>query len=76
MLTQNGTVCQIVVASEENPAVHKAAHFLASDVEKITGKRPSVEDRLDRQHSLIRLITYEKGHIPNNINVANLKGER
>ena len=34
--------CEIVVASDENSAVRQAAVFLAGDIEKISGTRPSI----------------------------------
>lgn len=51
------TNCEIVVASDENPAVQQAAVFLAGDIEKISGRKPSVVSRPTGGRVAIRLVT-------------------
>lgn len=75
VLSQKGNVCQIVVASNENSAVHRAAHFLAEDIRKISGNRPDVVEKPDGKHSTIRLVTYDQGSVPNDIGADKLKGQ-
>jgi Glycosyl hydrolase family 115 len=41
-LASNGMVCGIYVDNTENILVNKAGHFLAGDIEMVTGKKPDV----------------------------------
>src|ERR1035441_3734448 len=41
-LAAKDNVAQIVVADDENTAVHQAAEFLSGDIEKISGYKPAI----------------------------------
>src|SRR5262245_33906054 len=57
ILARAGAGCEIVVAADENSAVKQAAVFLAGDIEKISGYRPSIISRPTAQRVAIRLVT-------------------
>lgn len=75
ILSQNSKVCQIVVTPGENSAVQQAAQFLANDIEKISGSRPSIVRKSDGKYSAIHLVTYGKSTIPKEIGADKLKGQ-
>lgn len=68
-------VSQIVVAADENSAVHQAAEFLAGDIEKISGHRPEIAaaPAADRVH--IRLVTLGHGEVPPAVDTRGMQGQ-
>lgn len=69
-LAARGNVAQIVVGAGENLAVHQAAEFLAGDIEKISGYRPSVVAAATAGQPAIHLATLGIGAIPAAVNAA------
>jgi hypothetical protein len=57
VLVDGDNVCEIVVAAEEQSPVQQAARFLASDIEKISGKRPQIVSKPSNAHAAIHLRT-------------------
>ena len=51
------TACEIVVSRDEHTAVQQAAKFLAADIEKISGYKPSIVAQPSRQRPAIRMVT-------------------
>ena len=74
-LAAAGAVCQIVVAGDENAAVHQAAEFLAGDIEKISGRKPAIVTTPSGAGVSIRLVTLGHGQIPAAVNAAPLQGQ-
>jgi hypothetical protein len=68
-------VCQIVVADDENTAVHQAAEFLAGDIEKIGGQRPAIVKTATGDKVNIRLVTLGHGQTPAAINAGAMQGQ-
>ncbi len=68
-------VCRIVVADDENAAVHQAANFLAGDIEKISGYKPEVANAAAGGRVNIHLVTAGHGQIPAAVNAAALQGQ-
>src|ERR1035441_7628373 len=62
LAAKDGT-SQIVVADDENAAVHQAAEFLAGDIEKIGGHRPQIV-KTPGDGVNIRLVTLGHGEVP------------
>ena len=75
VLASKNSVCQIVVADNENPAVRQAAEFLAGDIEKISGYKPPVVQSAGAEKVNIRLVTVGRSPAPAAIDVASLKGQ-
>ena len=69
------SVCQIVVADDENSAVHQAAEFLAGDIEKISGHKPAIVKTASDDKVNIRLVTLGLGQVPGAIGAASLQGQ-
>jgi len=74
-LASKDTVCQIVVADDENMAVHQAAQFLADDIERISGLRPALVKTASDDKVNVRLVTLGHGQIPAVVNAAAMQGE-
>lgn len=68
-------VGQIVVADDENAAVHQAAEFLAGDIEKISGHRPPVVKTASDDRVNIRLMTLGHGPAPATIDAGAMQGQ-
>jgi hypothetical protein len=66
---------EIVVADDENSAVHQAAEFLAGDIEKISGHRPSIVNSPGADRPAIHLVTLGHGTIPAALNASALQGQ-
>ena len=75
ILAGRDATCQIVVADDENAAVHQAAGFLAADIEKISGYRPPVVNLPAGGRVHIRLVTLGHGPIPAEVNAGAMQGE-
>jgi hypothetical protein len=65
----------IVVADEENAAVHQAAEFLAGDIEKISGHRPQIVNTPPAGRGSVRLITLGRGPISSALDVRAIQGQ-
>jgi len=65
----------IVVAEEENSAVHQAAEFLAGDIEKISGHRPAIVNMIAGSGPAIHLVTIGTASLPTAINASALQGQ-
>lgn len=74
MLASANTTAQIVVAADENTAVHQAAEFLAGDIQKISGHRPQIVDAPSGSPA-IHLVTVAHSGIPAGLNAASLQGK-
>ena len=66
---------QIVVGDKETAAVHQAADFLASDIEKISGYRPTVVRAPGGDRVSIRLVTLGNAEIPAVVGAASMQGQ-
>ncbi|MGP8246469.1 MAG: glycosyl hydrolase 115 family protein [Bryobacteraceae bacterium] len=66
---------EIVVSDDENSAVHQAAEFLAGDIEKISGHRPSVVKAPSADGVAIRLVTVGHAEAPAVVNAAAIEGQ-
>jgi len=75
VLCRDGSVCDIVVSPAENSAVRQAATFLASDIEKISGLRPSILPETGADRVSIRLVTLGNGPVPPEVEAAPLQGQ-
>jgi len=74
-LAAKDDVAQIVVADDENLAVHQAAEFLAGDIEKISGHKPAVVKTAAAGKVNVHLVTVGRGTIPAAVNAASLQGQ-
>lgn len=74
-LAARGNVAQIVVAADENTAVHQAAEFLAGDIENISGYRPVIVTGATPGKVNLHLVTLGNGPIPAQVNAAAMQGE-
>ena len=74
-LAAKDNVAQIVVADDENTAVHQAAEFLAGDIEKISGYKPAIVKAATNDKVNIRLVTLGHGQIPSVVNTAGMQGQ-
>src|SRR5689334_9128859 len=74
-LTSSNITAQIVVADDENLAVHQAAQFLAGDIEKISGHKPAVVASATPGSATIHLVTAGHAQIPASVNPASLLGQ-
>lgn len=63
-LVTSNKVIDIVVSSKAKSCIKVAANFLASDIEKITGKKPKIRTKAKENHASIFLATYGEKHIP------------
>src|SRR5262249_2825765 len=61
-LAQNGNGCEIVVAADEHSAVARAAAFLATDIERISGYKPPIVSTPSGRRVSIRLSTLAGTH--------------
>lgn len=75
VLVDKEKTCTIVVGNNESSAVKQAAAFLASDIEKISGKRPPVMPEAGKRDICIRLATVGNGEIPDNNDTKIMKGQ-
>ena len=75
VLARKEGAAEIVVAADENSAVHQAAAFLADDIEKISGQKPSIVKTPGANRIHIRLVTLGHGDIPASIGAAAMQGE-
>ena len=66
---------EIVVADDENAAVHQAAEFLAADIEKISGSKPSIVKAPGGGRASIRLVTLGHGSVPAAVNAGGMQGQ-
>ena len=66
---------EIVVADNEDIAVHQAAVFLAGDIEKISGHKPAVVNAATGNGAHIRLVTLGNGSIPVSVGAGVLQGQ-
>lgn len=74
-LAAKDAVAQIVVADDENSAVHQAAEFLAGDIEKISGYRPAIVKAASGDGVHIRLVTLGHSAVPTAVNTAGMQGQ-
>ncbi|HLK64439.1 MAG TPA: glycosyl hydrolase 115 family protein [Bryobacteraceae bacterium] len=74
-LAGRDSVSQIVVADDENAAVHQAAEFLAGDIEKISGRRPAIVKTPSGEHANIHLVTAGHGQVPDAVDTRALQGQ-
>ena len=74
-LASKDNVAQIVVADNENSAVHQAAEFLAGDIQRISGYMPVITDTATAGKVSIHLVTAGRGTIPAAVNAASLQGQ-
>jgi hypothetical protein len=75
ILADRGKGCEIVVASNEAPAVMQAARFLAGDIETISGFKPPIVARyLYRDRVAIHLTTVGNGTPPAAVHAERLRG--
>jgi len=74
-LASKDSVGQIVVADDENAAVHQAAEFLAGDIEKISGQRPAIVKTAGGGKVNIRLMTIGHGQAPAAIDASAMQGQ-
>ena len=75
ILAGKGVANEIVVADNENSAVHQAAEFLAGDIEKISGAKPPLASTPTADRVSIRLVTLGNGQIPSEVNAAAMQGQ-
>lgn len=70
-----GSTSEIVVSVRETPAVHKAADFLARDIERISGYRPPVVlTPTSGDKVRIHFVTLGGGDIPRGLDAGALRG--
>ncbi len=74
-LATRDNVAQIVVADDEGANVHQAAEFLAGDIEKISGYKPSIVQAPTNGKVNIRLVTLGHGQIPAAVDTAGMQGQ-
>lgn len=75
MLAGNAGTAQIVVGDNENAAVHQAAEFLAGDIAKISGHRPSIETTASGDGVNIHLLTLGNGAVPSAVDTRAMQGQ-
>jgi hypothetical protein len=75
ILAGKGVANEVVVADNENSAVHQAAEFLAGDIEKISGAKPPIVNTPTVDRVSIRLVTLGNGQIPSEVNAAAMRGQ-
>jgi hypothetical protein len=69
------STAQILVADDEPIAVRQAAQFLASDIEKISGHKPTIAASPSANSPAIHLVTAGHPGIPAAVNAAALQGQ-
>lgn len=74
VLASHGAGASIVVAADENTAVHQAAEFLAGDIEKISGYKPPIVTT-PGSGANIRMVTLGHGEVPAALDAATLQGQ-
>ena len=74
-LAAKDSVSQIVVADDENAAVHQAAEFLAGDIAKISGQKPAIVKTATDDKVNIRLVTLGYGQIPSSVDTRGMEGQ-
>ncbi len=75
VLASKDAMCQIIVADDEDAAVHQAAAFLAGDVEKINGRKPAIVKTPSEGQAGIHLVTLGHGGVPASMNAAAMQGQ-
>src|SRR5262249_44034445 len=76
VLAERSAVCEIVVEPGEHSAVAQAAALLASDIEKISGYKPSIVAQPSGGRAVIHLVTAtESRGVPQQIARARLAGK-
>ena len=75
ILAGNETTVRIVVAADENSAVHQAATFLAGDIEKISGHRVPIVGEPAGNGPAIHLVTFGHAGIPAAIDTTTLQNQ-
>jgi hypothetical protein len=75
VLAAKGNGCEIVVGANEASNVRQAAEFLAGDIEKISGFRPSLVQTPSGGRVTIRLVTVGHGDLPSEAGAAAMKGQ-
>jgi hypothetical protein len=75
ILAGRDSTAEIVVTAKEAAAVRQAAEFLASDIEKISGKKPPVVDSPGGDRVSIRLVTLDNFDVPAPIDVEAMRGQ-
>ena len=74
-LASAASTASIIVADDENRAVHQAAEFLAGDIENISGHRPAVGNTPASGRPNIRLATLGNAAVPATVNASALQGQ-
>lgn len=74
-LAAKDSVSQVVVADDENAAVHQAAEFLAGDIAKISGQKPAIVKTATGDKVNIRLVTVGHGQIPSSVDTRSMLGQ-
>ena len=74
-LVETNAAADIVVADDENTAVHQAATFLAGDIEKISGHKPEIVKTANDAKVNIRLVTVGHGPLPAAVHAELLQGQ-
>jgi len=74
-LAGRGSASRIVVADDENSAVHQAAEFLAGDIENISGYRPPIVNAPAAGRVNIRLATLGHAQPPAAVNAQAIEGQ-
>jgi hypothetical protein len=72
-LSSRNVTAPIVVAADENSAVHQAAEFLAADIEKISGRRPRIVAAAPASGPAIHLVTLGAAQLP--VNTQAIQGQ-
>jgi hypothetical protein len=75
VLASKDAMCQIIVADDEDAAVHQAAAFLAGDVEKINGRKPAIVKTPSEGQAGLPLVTLGQGGVPASMNAAAMQGQ-
>jgi hypothetical protein len=75
VLADGNRGCEIVVADNEHTAVKQAAAFLASDIEKISGYKPSITLNPTGNSVIVRLLTVGNANTPAGILREKLEGQ-
>jgi hypothetical protein len=75
VLADRDVGCEIVISDKEPTAVKQAAAFLASDLEKISGYRPSITSNPTGRRVAVRLLTVGNADTPAGILREKLEGQ-
>jgi hypothetical protein len=68
--------CELVVSKNEHTAVQQAALFLANDIFKLTGIKPSINEKKVQAATQINFVTLGNATLPKEINIDRLKGKK